>query len=141
MSTLQGWNPDPFGRFEDRYFSDGAPTPLVRSGSVETRDEPGARTEEPDPETADPRPAPREPRPHLYERRDRRFLAVMLLAAAIVLPFVAWELLATSSSDRLFGAAAFGIIAVTLAAVVRIFRVPRTDGDRHRPFGSPTITR
>jgi hypothetical protein len=36
----QSWRPDPWGRFEQRYFSQGAPTHLVRTGHVEALDEP-----------------------------------------------------------------------------------------------------
>jgi hypothetical protein len=139
MSTRQGWNPDPFGRFEDRYFSDGAPTTLVRTGSIETRDEPGAGTEDRLPEAPnDSKRSGIELRPHLYERRDRRRLASTLLAAAIVFPFAVWELLATTTADRMFGVVAVVITASMLAVVVRVFRVPRSDEHRHRPLGNPT---
>ena len=37
---LQGWQPDPFGLHEMRYFSVGQPTKLVRDGRVDTYDEP-----------------------------------------------------------------------------------------------------
>ena len=36
----QGWYRDPYGLHEDRYFSDGQPTKLVRDGSVECYDPP-----------------------------------------------------------------------------------------------------
>jgi hypothetical protein len=39
---LQGWYRDPFGRHEQRYFSGGRPTKLVRDGHVESYDEPSA---------------------------------------------------------------------------------------------------
>jgi hypothetical protein len=35
---LQGWQPDPFGRHQSRYFSAGKPTYLVRDGYVEGSD-------------------------------------------------------------------------------------------------------
>ena len=35
---LQGWQPDPYGRHQERYFSGGAPTALARDGSVEVQD-------------------------------------------------------------------------------------------------------
>src|SRR5262249_48956559 len=72
--TLQGWNPDPFGRFEHRYFSNGAPTTLVRTGTIEQRDEPGDRAETEISSSFDvSREAnPAGPRPWLYERRQRR---------------------------------------------------------------------
>ncbi len=37
---LQGWHADPFGLHEQRYFSVGTPTKLVRDGNVESHDEP-----------------------------------------------------------------------------------------------------
>jgi hypothetical protein len=40
--TRQGWFSDPFGRHEHRYFSQGAPTALVRDGGQETQDAPPA---------------------------------------------------------------------------------------------------
>jgi hypothetical protein len=36
----QGWYRDPFGVHQDRYFSDGNPTKLVRDGAAEAYDEP-----------------------------------------------------------------------------------------------------
>lgn len=47
MADLHGWQSDPFGLHEQRYFSQGKPTKLVRDGGVESYDPP--------PETA---PAP-----------------------------------------------------------------------------------
>ncbi len=38
--ALQGWSADPFGLHEERYFSAGRPTKLVRDGKVETYDDP-----------------------------------------------------------------------------------------------------
>lgn len=38
--AAQGWYRDPFGVHEDRYFSEGRPTKLVRDGRAETYDEP-----------------------------------------------------------------------------------------------------
>ncbi len=38
--TAQGWYRDPYGVHEDRYFSDGHPTKLVRDGAVEAYDAP-----------------------------------------------------------------------------------------------------
>jgi hypothetical protein len=34
----QGWYRDPYGIHDDRYFSDGQPTKLVRDGSAESYD-------------------------------------------------------------------------------------------------------
>ncbi len=40
--AAQGWYRDPFGRHDDRYFSAGTPTKLVRDGTVESYDPPPA---------------------------------------------------------------------------------------------------
>jgi hypothetical protein len=40
MIQAQGWYRDPFDRHEDRYFSVGSPTKLVRDNSVESYDPP-----------------------------------------------------------------------------------------------------
>jgi hypothetical protein len=37
---VQGWYPDPYGRHDDRWFSDGKPTRLVRDQGSESYDEP-----------------------------------------------------------------------------------------------------
>jgi len=39
----QGWYRDPYGLHEDRYFSAGVPTKLVRDAGSESYDEPSAR--------------------------------------------------------------------------------------------------
>jgi hypothetical protein len=39
----QGWYRDPYGVHEDRYFSDGQPTKLVRDGGAECYDPPPPR--------------------------------------------------------------------------------------------------
>jgi hypothetical protein len=41
---LQGWCRDPFGLHEERYFSAGGPTKLVRDGGVDSYDEPPSTT-------------------------------------------------------------------------------------------------
>jgi len=38
--VIRGWYRDPYGRHEDRYFSDGTPTKLVRDGDREAFDPP-----------------------------------------------------------------------------------------------------
>lgn len=42
----QGWYRDPYGVHDDRYFSDGHPTKLVRDGRVESYDLPPPRPPE-----------------------------------------------------------------------------------------------
>jgi|GEM_PF-3428922 len=40
MPAAEGWYQDPYGRHEARWFSDGAPTALVRDGDAEAHDPP-----------------------------------------------------------------------------------------------------
>ncbi len=40
MADLHGWQSDPFNLHEQRYFSQGKPTKLVRDGGVESYDVP-----------------------------------------------------------------------------------------------------
>jgi hypothetical protein len=40
----EGWFPDPFGRHEQRWFSAGSPSALVRDGDTESADPPPAPT-------------------------------------------------------------------------------------------------
>jgi hypothetical protein len=40
VTDADGWQSDPFGLHEQRYFSLGRPTKLVRDGTVESYDEP-----------------------------------------------------------------------------------------------------
>jgi integrase len=44
---LHGWHPDPFGRFEERYFIDGQASALVRDGDSESQDSQPALTHDP----------------------------------------------------------------------------------------------
>jgi hypothetical protein len=53
----EGWYTDPYARHEARWFSDGAPTKLVRDGEVESYDappdeEPSQKAERIEPEVA-----------------------------------------------------------------------------------------
>jgi hypothetical protein len=140
-TTLHGWKPDPFGRYENRYFSDGTPTALVRSGRLETRDEPGDRPDEASPQDSrGTLVAPVAFRPRLYERRRRRVVSAIVLGAAIVVPLLAWELLVTTTSDRLFGIGAFAFVAGALAIAVRVLRAPSAPR-RARAIGHPTPMR
>jgi len=95
---LNGWHPDPLGRFEERYIVYGEPSRLVRTGGVEQTDrrpldldisaEPADRP--PDETSAPPRPAIEQDLP--IERgsstnRSRRVLiglAVIVLLGALI---------------------------------------------------------
>jgi hypothetical protein len=52
----QGWYRDPYGVHEDRYFSDGKPTKLVRDGGAESYDPPPPRPPDVEPDEMTPRP-------------------------------------------------------------------------------------
>jgi hypothetical protein len=43
-ADIEGWYADPFKLHEARWFSDGAPTVLVRDAGVESHDEPPSTT-------------------------------------------------------------------------------------------------
>jgi hypothetical protein len=65
---LQGWQPDPFGLHDARYFSAGQPTKLVRDGTAECYDEVPSRETCPAATIAAPAPAPPEAIPGIAER-------------------------------------------------------------------------
>jgi hypothetical protein len=105
---LQGWHADPFGLHEQRYFSVGRPTKLVRDGWVEAYDEPPAREVPADGVAADgyggrPEPAgvtaqgggyPTRPHRGGPDPRRRTGLVntvVALVAVAAIVTFVAIE--------------------------------------------------
>ena len=50
---MQGWQADPFGLHEKRYFSSGQPTKLVRDGDAESYDEPPVEESTPPAEAID----------------------------------------------------------------------------------------
>ena len=139
--VIQGWNADPFERFEQRYFSQGAPTALVRSRGVEGRDQPGLRPETPQERRAAPIVAEPEPLvgPRLYVRRERRFRARATLVIALATPVLGWEVLVSSRVDRIVGGAAFAIVTLTVAIVVLLLREPRP-ASRHSASGEFRVT-
>jgi len=53
MTDLHGWQRDPFGRHEQRYFSQGQPTKLVRDGGIESYDPPPDTPQIPAPSVSD----------------------------------------------------------------------------------------
>jgi len=120
--VVQGWRPDPFGRYEERYFSAGNPTALVRSGRVETRDEPtvSARPTSPAPPIVPKRPVSR--RPRIYVRRVHRTRAAMVLVATLVTLVLGWELFVSSARAGLFGIVDFMFIGALLTVLVRMSR-------------------
>jgi hypothetical protein len=44
LEGAEGWFLDPYGDHEERWFSDGHPTSLVKDGAVESRDDPPDRS-------------------------------------------------------------------------------------------------
>ena len=86
---LQGWSADPFRLHEERYFSGGRPTKLVRDGKVESYEDPPSHTyDEPD-DGPSPAAAPR-PRVGVtapYARAQavpNRSRALLIVAAASI---------------------------------------------------------
>lgn len=61
----EGWYRDPFGKHDDRWFSAGRPTKLVRDGGVESHDPP------PEPEWSGPLDDVPEPEPAPAEQPGR----------------------------------------------------------------------
>ena len=57
---IEGWYKDPYGRHENRWFSDGRPTSLVWDGGVTSHDEPPAEPFEGELVEADEIPVPHE---------------------------------------------------------------------------------
>lgn len=78
----QGWYRDPYGLHQDRYFSDGQPTKLVRDGAEESYDPPppeppeGELVEVPEVEPTDGsdlrRADEREAQPAFDTKKERR---------------------------------------------------------------------
>jgi len=58
VTTAVGWFRDPYARHEDRYFSEGRPTKLVRDGRRESYDPPPDLPLPGPPEPSRARPAP-----------------------------------------------------------------------------------
>ena len=63
---LQGWTTDPFRLHEERYFSAGRPTKLVRDGGVDSYDEPPSGTYNPVAAAPPPADPPRHDAPPQY---------------------------------------------------------------------------
>jgi len=87
--ALHGWQPDPFGRYEDRYFVYGEPTRLVRRSGIESTDPQGSERSPdvvPPPEPVASPPASATP-PRDRAKRSRK--GPLLVAAAIVLVLLA----------------------------------------------------
>jgi hypothetical protein len=116
----QGWHADPWGRYEHRWFSQGTPTALVRTGRVEARDEPdGTPPPPPAPQALIEHPPPRAPRLVWEEMVTRRpWRARIVLAAAFVVPVLGTLLLAPSDGNRVTVVALFAVAYVSLGTLV-----------------------
>ncbi len=127
---LQGWNRDPFGRFEHRYFSEGRPTRLVRTAGVESRDDPT-------PAGSPRRPAvparPAEPEfpgtieVWVYPRREHRKLARATLLLAVLAPVIVWVLLVPGTHGRVFVLIDYVVLVAAVVALVFVARVRQPD--------------
>ena len=120
-----GWQPDPFGRYEDRYFVYGEPTRLVRRSGIESTDPQGSERS-PDVVPPEPVASPRAPatRPSDPPQRSRKGLLVaalivlvLLVGAGVTAYLVRGE---QSATDRYLG------------RVAAIAKVDRKTADAHR---------
>jgi hypothetical protein len=127
FGSLQDWQVDPWERYEQRYFSRGVPTRLVRNGHAEAHDEPvGPLPEPPPPPPPAPPPDPAvipiilEPSPI---RSRWRLLYVVVAAVA---PFIV--LTAFASQARIFVLANLIVLYGAVALLVFVGRVQRRSG-------------
>jgi hypothetical protein len=114
----QGWCADPWDRYEQRWFSQGTPTGLVRTGGVEAQDElDGA----PPPPVRAPviecPPALRRPVWEVLVRR-RPVRAGVVLTVAMVMPVFGFVLLAPPRSDRSLTIGAFVVVFMSVGVLV-----------------------
>jgi hypothetical protein len=142
QSNQQGWNPDPFRRFEQRWFSQGTPTALVRNGRVEHQDDPQAFAQ---PSAvgvvgsvapADaialsvaesvvaPVRAPATFEYRLYRRRRHRWSARILLMFVVLVPIVGLVLLVPNPHTRALIVSDYAILGLAIAVLVGVFRLP-----------------
>jgi hypothetical protein len=130
VGVAQGWDADPWGHYEQRWFSQGNPTSLVRTHGVEARDEPDAAPPAPEPApSVELPPAPVRASWRVPVRR-RPVRARLVLTAAMVIPVLGCVLLVPVRGDRVFVVGAFALVFVSLAALV--WGSPRASGSSAR---------
>ena len=137
---LQGWRADPFGRYEERYFSDGVATSLVRTGRVEASDDPDGAVATYAPSYA-PSYAPPEPAPVVRTRvvecvlvQPRRGRTRFILALCFLAVPLAFALLAPTGSGRLMLLLTSAGLAAMVALLVGGSAVLRRRERRQRPL-------
>ena len=140
--TRQGWCADPFGRFEQRYWSQGRPTALVRNGRIESRDAPTAEGSTPTHSSAQPIVrVPTAPAATiaiwLHPAREHRGLRRLLLAVAVLAPVSGWILLIPNPHARTFALANYLLLTTAVIVLATMFRTPRRLRCRPRPRSSP----
>ncbi len=147
---FQGWHPDPYERHDDRWFSDGKPTRLVRDQGSESYDEPPPDSAARDEPEQQPQPEQEQDRglflPGMSayadppERRRPGCLALALISAGVVagvagtFAIQSWPLgrnTAASSSPAPGGARTAGLRATTPA-------LPRDTAGFHPAGQSPS---
>jgi hypothetical protein len=125
---LQGWSADPFGLHEQRYFSAGRPTKLVRDGRVESYDEPPSDTWEAPDEEAEAPESGSEPEsvdlppvtaPGRYAGGRRRSPVLLALAATAIVAATAAGLLVLMRQESPSTPAANSTPAASAVAFVR----------------------
>jgi hypothetical protein len=131
IEVLQGWRPDPFGRYEERYFSDGVATALVRTDRVEANDQPGGPLAPFD--APAPRPVVRNRVVECVLVRRRPWRRRFILALSFLVVPLAIALLAPTGWSRMMMlltlAGAAGMVAVLVGGSTALTAFER----RHRP--------
>jgi len=124
--AANGWQPDPFDRYDERYYVYGEPTRLVRRSGIESTDPQGSErspTVVPPPEPVEPPRAPGT-QPSDPPKRSRKGLLVAALIVVVLLAGAGVTALLVrggqSATDRYLG------------RVAAIAKVDRTTVDSHR---------
>jgi hypothetical protein len=133
---LQGWSADPFGLHEERYFSAGRATKLVRDGKVESYQDPPSDTNDvPDDEEEAERSAPRAgaaPRRPAGGAPPRAGVSGRYGSGARVAPGVpkrpVWRLLAAAAL----------VIAITVVAAIMLVKQESPPSTTSTPSQAPT---
>ena len=144
MANLQGWQRDPFGQHEQRYFSQGQPTRLVRDGAVESyHDLPTSHP--PSPGNYQPAPGPpREAPIHQSEPEDvnRRAGAGMLAEGSAPVasgadPTRRWW---SSRAGFIFGAASVVVVVLATVLLLASAHQPALKSTKHKPSSPISLT-
>jgi hypothetical protein len=146
MATQSGWGPDPFRRHDERWFSEGQPTKLVRDGAQESFDDPTEAGSPPRslPTTLQPPPRqppafqPAPPQQRHYEPIPRQYNPTRAIVRIMILFVASALILLTGILNGSRHITEFGILDLalcTLAAGIVFLRVrfPRQPRKAQKP--------